>query len=226
MSIRSFVLRQGRMTQGQERAFDQYWQTFGLEVVEGLQVSSEAVFGNARPLVLEIGFGNGESFIEMACAEPEKNFIGLEVHRPGVGHALLQAVAKECGNVRFICHDAVAVLQSYVPNGALSRVQIYFPDPWPKLRHHKRRLIQPAFVQLLYQRLAVAGELHLATDWEPYALWMREVMQEAGDKWQNLGEADGFALRPSFRPKTKFELRGERKGHGVWDLRYAKQVAL
>ncbi len=223
MTIRSFVLRQGRMTDGQERAFVKYWPVFGVEKTDNLTLSSQVLFGDRRPLILEIGFGNGESLIDMACAEPDKGFVGIEVHRPGVGHAMLKAVEQDCRNVRFICHDAVEILRDHIPVNALTRVQIYFPDPWPKLRHHKRRLIQTPFTHLVYRVLIGNGELHLATDWEPYAQWMLAVMRDNADKWRNLGEDDGFASRPDWRPKTKFEVRGEKKGHGVWDLRYAKR---
>ena len=221
MTIRSFVLRQGRITSGQERALAEHWPRYGLEVDENLRVDAASLFGDARELILEIGFGNGESFVQMAEAAPQQGFVGIEVHRPGVGHALVLVAAAGIDNLRVIRHDAVAIIHDHVPDGALSRVQIYFPDPWPKARHHKRRIVQRAFTDLIWRKLRTGGEIHCATDWENYAEWMRDVF--AGDpKWQNLGSADGFAPRPDWRPQTKFERRGERLGHGVWDLRYRK----
>ena len=224
MTIRSFVLRQGRITSGQERALAEHWPRYGLEVDENLRVDAASLFGDARELILEIGFGNGESFVQMAEDAPQQGFVGIEVHRPGVGHALVLAAAAGIDNLRVIRHDAVAIIRDHVPDGALSRVQIYFPDPWPKARHHKRRIVQRAFTDLIWRKLRAGGEIHCATDWENYAEWMRDVF--AGDpKWQNLGGADGFAPRPDWRPQTKFEQRGERLGHGVWDLRYRKTEA-
>ena len=224
MTIRSFVLRQGRITSGQERALAEHWPRYGLEVDENLRVDAASLFGDARELILEIGFGNGESFVQMAEDAPQQGFVGIEVHRPGVGHALVLAAAAGIDNLRVIRHDAVAIIRDHVPDGALSRVQIYFPDPWPKARHHKRRIVQRAFTDLIWRKLRAGGEIHCATDWEDYAEWMRDVF--AGDpKWQNLGGADGFAPRPDWRPQTKFERRGERLGHGVWDLRYRKTEA-
>ena len=221
MTIRSFVLRQGRITSGQERALAEHWPRYGLEVDENLRVDAASLFGDARELILEIGFGNGESFVQMAEDAPQQGFVGIEVHRPGVGHALVLAAAAGIDNLRVIRHDAVAIIRDHVPDGALSRVQIYFPDPWPKARHHKRRIVQRAFTDLIWRKLRAGGEIHCATDWAEYAEWMRDVFA-SDDKWQNLGGADGYALRPDWRPQTKFERRGERLGHGVWDLRYRK----
>ena len=224
MTIRSFVLRQGRITSGQERALAEHWPRYGLDVDENLRVDAASLFGDARELILEIGFGNGESFVQMAEAAPQQGFVGIEVHRPGVGHALVLAAAAGIDNLRVIRHDAVAIIRDHVPDGALNRVQIYFPDPWPKARHHKRRIVQRAFTDLIWRKLRAGGEIHCATDWENYAEWMRDVF--AGDsKWQNFGGVDGFAPRPDWRPQTKFERRGERLGHGVWDLRYCKTEA-
>ena len=221
MTIRSFVLRQGRITAGQERAFAEHWSRYGLDVSDALRVDAAALFGDARDLNLEIGFGNGESLVQMAQAAPEAGYIGIEVHRPGVGHALLAAAAADLNNLRLIRHDAVAILRDHVADGALARVQIYFPDPWPKARHHKRRIVQKPFTDLIWRKLRAGGEIHCATDWAEYAEWMRDVFA-SDDKWQNLGGADGYAPRPDWRPQTKFERRGERLGHGVWDLRYRK----
>ena len=220
-AIRSYVLRQGRITAGQERAFADHWPRYGLEVDGALRLDAAALFGDARDLNLEIGFGNGDSLVQMAAAAPEAGYIGIEVHRPGVGHALLAAVAAGLDNLRLIRHDAVAILRDHVADGTLARVQIYFPDPWPKARHHKRRIVQQPFTDLIWRKLRAGGEIHCATDWAAYAEWMRDIF--AGDpKWHNLGNADGYAPRPEWRPQTKFERRGERLGHSVWDLRYRK----
>ena len=220
-AIRSYVLRQGRITAGQERAFADHWPRYGLEVDDALRLDAPAFFGDNRDLILEIGFGNGDSLVQMAAAAPEAGYIGIEVHRPGVGHAMLAAAAANLDNLRLIRHDAVAILRDHVADGTLARVQIYFPDPWPKARHHKRRIVQQPFTDLIWRKLRAGGEIHCATDWAAYAEWMRDVF--AGDpKWHNLGNADGYAPRPEWRPQTKFERRGERLGHGVWDLRYRK----
>lgn len=221
MTIRSFVLRQGRITAGQERAFAEYWPRYGLDASDALRLDARALFGDDRDLNLEIGFGNGESLVQMAQATPDAGYIGIEVHRPGVGHALLAAAAAGLDNLRLIRHDAVAILRDHVADGTLARVQIYFPDPWPKARHHKRRIVQKPFTDLIWRKLRAGGEIHCATDWAEYAEWMRDVFA-GDDKWQNLGGADGYAPRPDWRPQTKFERRGERLGHGVWDLRYRK----
>ena len=220
-SIRSFVLRQGRITAGQERAFAEHWPRYGLDASDALRLDARALFGDDRELNLEIGFGNGESLVQMAQAAPDAGYIGIEVHRPGVGHALLAAAAADLNNLRLIRHDAVAILRDHVADGTLARVQIYFPDPWPKARHHKRRIVQKTFTDLIWRKLRAGGEIHCATDWAEYAEWMRDVFA-SDDKWQNLGGADGYAPRPDWRPQTKFERRGERLGHGVWDLRYRK----
>ena len=221
MTIRSFVLRQGRITAGQERAFAEHWPRYGLDASDALRLDARALFADDRDLNLEIGFGNGESLVQMAQATPDAGYIGIEVHRPGVGHALLAAAAAGLDNLRLIHHDAVAILRDHVADGTLARVQIYFPDPWPKARHHKRRIVQKSFTDLIWRKLRAGGEIHCATDWAEYAEWMRDVFA-SDDKWQNLGGADGYAPRPDWRPQTKFERRGERLGHGVWDLRYRK----
>ena len=221
MTIRSFVLRQGRITAGQERACAEHWPRYGLDASDALRLDARALFSDDRDLNLEIGFGNGESLVQMAQATPDAGYIGIEVHRPGVGHALLAAAAAGLDNLRLIRHDAVAILRDHVADGTLARVQIYFPDPWPKARHHKRRIVQKPFTDLIWRKLRSGGEIHCATDWAEYAEWMRDVFA-SDDKWQNLGGADGYAPRPDWRPQTKFERRGERLGHGVWDLRYRK----
>ncbi|GAB4345666.1 MAG: tRNA (guanosine(46)-N7)-methyltransferase TrmB [Gammaproteobacteria bacterium] len=220
--IRSFVRREGRMTDAQRTALQRHWQRFGVEPGSG-PLDTADVFGRAAPLHLEIGFGMGDSLLHMALQAPENNYLGIEVYRPGVGHLLRRL--DECGveNVRLICADAVEVLEHNIPPGSLAALYLFFPDPWPKKRHHKRRIVQPGWIELVRARLKPAGILHMATDWEPYAEWMRELMQQA-EGWINLGNADGYASRPAYRPETKFERRGKRLGHGVRDLIYARSA--
>ncbi|WP_221200542.1 tRNA (guanosine(46)-N7)-methyltransferase TrmB [Litorivivens lipolytica] len=206
------------MTKGQELAFEHYWPQAGLQLADGM-ISPETVFGRSAPLVFEIGFGMGQSLLEMAERESDKDFIGVEVHKPGVGRLLMGMGEAELSNVRAYCDDAVEVLEQCIPDGALSRVQVYFPDPWHKKKHHKRRLIQPGFVALLRRKLKAGGVLHLATDWENYAEHMLEVM-EAAPGYRNQAGQGQFSPRPEWRPLTKFEQRGQRLGHGVWDLLY------
>ena len=218
--IRSFVLRPGRMTEGQRRALDDGLPRFGLQREDGL-LDPEQVFGRSAPLVMEIGFGMGQSLVEMAAAQPDTNFIGVEVHRPGVGRLLHAMLEGEVDNIRVYCDDAVAVLENCIGDGMLDGVQVFFPDPWHKKRHHKRRLIQPDFVKLLCRRLAPGGFLHLATDWENYAEQMMEVLSAEPELINAAGPGE-FAPRPDHRPLTKFEQRGQRLGHGVWDLLFKK----
>ncbi len=214
--IRSYVLRAGRMTPGQQRAFDQNWERWGLAHEDG-PLDYDAIFGRPGPRVLEIGFGMGQSLVSMAQAAPATNFIGIEVHRPGVGRLLHSMVDQGVDNIRVYCHDAVEILRDCIPDGSLDTIQIFFPDPWHKKRHHKRRLIQPVFAAHLTTRLKPGGTLHLATDWENYAEQMMEVLS-ATEGLSNASGEGSFAPRPEHRPLTKFELRGERLGHGVWDL--------
>lgn len=218
--IKSFVLRTGRMTDGQRRAYEINLAELGLQRSDGMQ-NFENTFGRVAPVVLEIGFGMGDSLAEMAANAPENDFIGVEVHTPGVGR--LMYLVQEAGlkNVRTYEDDAVEVLAQCIPDGSLSRVQVYFPDPWHKARHHKRRLIQPQFVQALRSKLSVGGVLHLATDWENYAEHMMDVMSEA-EGYSNMAGDREYSPRPDYRPITKFEKRGERLGHGVWDLLFTK----
>jgi tRNA (guanine-N7-)-methyltransferase len=215
--IRSFVLRQGRMTSAQQSGLELLPQK-GLSREQGV-LNCENVFGRNAPIVLEIGFGMGTSLLQMAQAAPEKNFIGIEVHRPGVGKLLHDMADAGIENIRVYCDDAVDVLQQCIADNSLAAVQIFFPDPWHKTRHHKRRLIQPEFVQLLHNKLQLGGKLHIATDWQDYAEHILAVMQ-AAPNFRNCGQ--DFASRPEYRPKTKFEQRGERLGHGVWDIIFEK----
>ena len=218
--IRSFVLRHGRMTAGQRRALDAGWPKCGLERSAG-HLDPCISFGRKGPLVVEIGFGMGQSLVQMAVAEPETNFVGIEVHRPGVGRLLHNMSEQDVSNIRVYCDDAVAVLEECFAAASIDGVQIYFPDPWHKKRHHKRRLIQPVFVELLCERLRPGGFLHLATDWENYAEHMMKVLSAAPGLINRAG-AGQFAGRPSRRPLTKFEQRGQRLGHGVWDLLFER----
>ena len=220
--IRSYVLRIGRMTPGQQRAFDSGWQQWGLEHSDGL-IDTQVTFSRQAPLVLEIGFGMGASLVEMAAAAPERNFIGIEVHRPGVGKLLHTMEESGVDNIRVYCHDAVEILRDCIADESLDTLQIFFPDPWHKKKHNKRRLIQPDFVQSLKAKLKPGGLLHLATDWEHYAHQMMDVLSSAQGFSNCYSEAE-FAPRPEHRPLTKFERRGERLGHGVWDLMFERSA--
>jgi tRNA (guanine-N7-)-methyltransferase len=221
--VRSFVLRQGRLTVAQERAFADLWPRFGVDWAPGTRLDLAAVFGNDRPVVLEIGFGNGDSLAAMAAADPDRNWLGVEVHAPGVGHLLLEAQRLGLTNLRVLRGDAVELLAQGLAPGALTRVQLFFPDPWPKTRHHKRRILSPAFLDLLARALAPGGVFHAATDWEPYAEQMLAVLEAAGAPWGNTHAAGGFAPRPPTRPLTRFEQRGERLGHRVRDLVFVRR---
>lgn len=218
--IRSFVIRQGRMTQSQKNALEKYWDTYGLSLEDG-QINAAEVFGRSKPLVLEIGYGMGSSLVEMAALSPELDFIGVEVHSPGVGSLLHGASERSLTNLRTYMADATDVLRECIAESSLQRIQIYFPDPWPKKKHHKRRLVQPQLLQLLESRLAPGGLLHLATDWQPYAEHMLEVLAPFAG-FANQSTTGGYVSRPEWRPLTKFELRGERLGHQVFDLLYKK----
>lgn len=217
--IRSFVRRQGRITVAQNAALENLWPVFGLDPEQTFD--PKQAFGRDAPLVLEIGFGNGESLAQMAADAAEKDFIGIEVHRPGVGHLLLKVEELGLSNVRVYCADAVEILRDKLPENSLDGVQVFFPDPWHKKRHHKRRLINTDFVALLADRLKPGGILHCATDWEDYAAQMLEVL-EASPKLRNLVGKGSFSERPASRPLTKFETRGQRLGHGVWDLLFER----
>jgi len=208
------------MTPGQQRAFDSGWERWGLDPKKGT-IDNNALFERSAPVVLEIGFGMGQSLVEMAAADPSTNFIGVEVHKPGVGRLLHGIEEHGLDNIRIYCHDAVEILRDCIADESLDTVQIFFPDPWHKKRHNKRRLIQAEFVVKLAPKLKPGGLLHLATDWEHYAQQMLSVLTDSGD-FQNRYGGDQFAPRPEHRPLTKFELRGERLGHGVWDLMFER----
>ena len=221
-TIRSFVLRQGRLTRGQQRAFELSWAEFGLEYREQPLDLGE-VFGNANPVFLEIGFGNGESLADMARRHPERNYIGIEVHAPGVGHLLMKLGEYACRNVRVCRHDAVEVLQQMIPDGALAGVFLFFPDPWHKKRHHKRRIVQTGFLELLARKIRPGGFFHAATDWDNYAGHMLATLQGMPQLFHNTSASGVFVPRPEDRPLTKFEQRGQRLGHGVWDLIFTRR---
>jgi len=220
-AIRSFVLRAGRLTEGQKRALDDLWPVYGIEPGEGL-LNFETLFGNHHPVIMEIGFGNGDATWQMALAHPEENYLGVEVHKPGVGHLLLKLEENGIGNVRIACEDAVELLRRRVARNSLGGVRIYFPDPWPKKRHHKRRIIQSSFIELLAERMRPGGILHIATDWEQYAEHMLEVMHNT-EVFENCSPDNTVCTKPEWRPATKYEKRGERLGHGVFDLVFRRK---
>lgn len=217
-AIRSFVLREGRFTPAQQRAFQLHWTRFGLDYA-GAPRDFDALFGRAAPRVLEIGFGNGEALAWAGANDPARDYLGIEVHRPGVGRLMNALTTAGTGNVRLWNHDAVEVLQHEIPPASLDEVRIWFPDPWPKKRHHKRRLIQPAFAALLATRVKPGGLLHLATDWAEYAEHMRDVLARQ-PAWRLREGASGESRRPAWRIETHFERRGLNLGHAVTDLLY------
>ncbi|HUL47261.1 MAG TPA: tRNA (guanosine(46)-N7)-methyltransferase TrmB [Steroidobacteraceae bacterium] len=220
-SIRSFVTRAGRITPAQQRALEELWSKYGVEYRDE-PLAPAALFGRPAPCTLEIGFGNGENLAALARAHPERDYLGVEVHRPGVGHLLLALEREQLANVRVICHDAVEVLERQIAPASLAEILILFPDPWPKKRHHKRRLVQSSFVALIERALEPGGVLKLATDWQPYALEMLACLN-AVPGLRNLAPDGGFAGRTAERAPTRFELRGRRLGHEVWDLAFSRR---
>jgi tRNA (guanine-N7-)-methyltransferase len=218
--IRSFVLRAGRMTSAQERALKELWPTYGVDLgVDSLDL--EAIFGRHAPRCLEIGFGVGEVIGSLAQDHPHIDYLGIEVHRPGVGRLLLHAQQNTLRNLRVICHDAVEVLRDKIRDESFDEILVFFPDPWHKKRHHKRRLIEPAFLACVAAKLRSGGVLRLATDWQAYAEQMLAVCS-ANPDLKSLSPDGTYVSRPDFRPPTRFERRGARLGHGVWDLAYTK----
>ncbi|CAG1021763.1 tRNA (guanine-N(7)-)-methyltransferase [Patescibacteria group bacterium] len=213
--IRSFVRRQGRITVAQQYALDNHWQHYGLEFSNDYDLNT--VFGHDAPIIMEIGFGNGEALAHIAKAHPENNYIGIEVHRAGVGHLMMLLEQQNIQNVRIYCHDAVEVLEQKIPDGALTGVHLFFPDPWHKKKHHKRRIVSPKFLDLLNKKLKIGGYFHAATDWQAYAESMLAVLSE-NPAFENTSPTSDYCSRPDYRPLTKFEQRGLRLGHGVWDL--------
>jgi tRNA (guanine-N7-)-methyltransferase len=218
--IRSFIRRQGRITEGQKFAVDNFWDKYCL--LPGQPFNAIEVFGRDAPLCVEIGFGNGDCLAKLAVENPDKDYIGIEVHRPGVGHLLLQLEQHGLQNVRFYCHDAIEVLEQVLPDNSLSALHLFFPDPWPKHKHQKRRIVQASFVDLLAKKLQSGGYFHAATDWEHYAKAMLKVLS-ADNRFTNTSPTNGYCERPAYRPLTKFEQRGLRLGHGVWDLIFVRR---
>ena len=212
--IRSYVLRQGRITKAQQAALETLWPQFGVDFTPA-RPDLAALFGNRNPVTLEIGFGNGESLLQQAVAHPDQNYFGIEVHRPGVGHLLHLAGEAGIRNLRVSNHDAIEVLQHQIPDHGLACVQLFFPDPWHKKRHHKRRILQADFISDIHRVLVPGGRFHLATDWQDYAEHMQREM-DAAPGFRFLSDQRGE------RPLTKFEQRGKRLGHGVWDFVYTR----
>ena len=222
-AIRSYVIRAGRITSAQQRALDEHWSRYGVGF-EPRELELSQLFGGVAPCTLEIGFGNGEHLLERSLAHPGRHFLGVEVHRPGIGHLLLAAARAGVTNLRVIAHDAVEVLQQQLSAGSLDEVQLLFPDPWPKKRHHKRRIVQPEFVALVASRLGAGGRVHLATDWEPYA---EDMLRELSgcSLLANCAEDGGFIALDALeaRRPTRFERRGERLGHRVRELQFRRR---
>ena len=222
--IKSFVLRQGKTTQGQHNAMHELMPEFGIEFQNNILVLN-ATFKCTSPKIIEIGFGMGNATWQIARSNPENDYLGIEVHGPGVGSLLMAIRENHITNLRIIRHDAVEVLQHMLADNSIGGFHIYFPDPWHKKKHHKRRIITPVFVELLVRKLAPGGYIHLATDWEHYALWMLDILSKNTDLL-NKSATNDFVSRPDYRPLTKFEQRGINLGHGVWDLICVKRSAL
>ena len=220
--IRSFVRREGRLTRGQRRGLEILWPQYGIEHDVGM-LDLDQIFGRQAPRVLEIGFGNGASLAEQAKQHPEIDFVGIEVHRPGVGNLLQVIEAEGLTNIRVMQEDAVEILKDQIPLASLDKVQLFFPDPWHKKKHHKRRIVQLEFAALLHEKLKQGGVFHMATDWQHYAEHMLEVMT-AAEGFSNTSKTGDYVPRPESRPLTKFEQRGHRLGHGVWDLIYKNKL--
>jgi len=216
--IRSFVKREGRLTEGQQRALTELWPRWGIDF-QPQKTDFQAFFPQPQPLKLEIGFGNGEALCEMAKADPGSNYLGIEVHRPGLGHVLQQIEQQQLTNVRVLSHDAIEVLEQMLPSQSLATVLLFFPDPWHKKRHHKRRIVNALFRQLLARVLQSQGLLHMATDWQDYADWMQAELQ-SDRRFVPLNVEQGLSLEPCSRPSTRFERRGLKRGHSISDLYY------
>jgi len=218
-NIRSFIRRQGRITLAQAQALENYSDKYCLD--PGLDYDFKEIFQRDAPLCIEIGFGNGDSLAQIAAENADKDYIGIEVHRPGVGHLLLQLEQNSISNVRIYCHDAIEVLEQRVADNSLDAVHLFFPDPWPKKKHHKRRIVRASFVDLLVRKLKSGGYFHAATDWENYAAAMLNLLS-ANSVMINNSQTNEYCVRPDYRLLTKFEKRGLRLGHGVWDLIFRK----
>ncbi len=224
-SIRSFTVRGGKLTRAQERALQTLWPVYGLslEALAGERVDFQNLFGRVAPTILEIGFGDGKALFEVAQQNPQQNFIGVEVHRPGIGRLMMHLHRHNVTNVKLFCTDAIDVLHQGISDQSLSKISLFFPDPWPKKKHHKRRIIQPPFIDLVAKKLALDGVFHYATDWQNYA---DEAMSklELSSALVNVAGTGNFSPRPQ-RPETKFEKRGQQLGHAVWDIVMQKRPA-
>ena len=219
-AVRSFVKRAGRLTAAQEKALATQWPVWGVDYSD-MPIDLDTLFGRAAPRVLEIGFGNGDSLVDMARANPAMDYLGVEVHEPGVGHCLIRISETGVCNLRLIMHDAIEVLEHQLGHDSLDRVNLYFPDPWPKKRHHKRRIVNPTFLALVTSRLKAGGRLHIATDWENYATHIDETLANSTDfELDERREHDGS--QPLDRPATRFEARGLKLGHRIWDWRFRR----
>jgi len=217
--IKSFALRVGRMTIGQKQAFDKLAEQYSLDPTQSCDFVD--AFGRTSPVIVEIGFGNGESLAKTALANPDNNYIGIEVHTPGVGNLLAQIERENITNIRVYHHDAIEVLENCIPEYSLAGIHLFFPDPWHKRKHHKRRIVRPSFMPLIAKKIAHKGYFHAATDWEHYAKHMLKVLVDAAH-FNNQNTEQDYSPRPDYRPLTKFEQRGLRLGHGVWDLIFTR----
>lgn len=218
--IMTFMRRSSAYTVSQQKGLDEYGEYYLLDT-EDQGFDQQAVFGRQAPLTVEIGFGMGSSLIQMAEAAPERDFIGIEIHPNGLAQICFEAGERKLSNLRVIDGDALLLLENYFANNSIDTIQLYFADPWPKKKHHKRRFVQSHNMQLIRQKLKVGGIFHAATDWEHYALWMLEII-EASEGYSNVVGQGQFSPRPDYRPLTKFEMRGHDLGHGVWDLLYQR----
>lgn len=219
--IRSYVLREGRLTPGQQRAFDALWPSFGVDF-SGNELDLAGLFSRPAPVTLEVGFGNGESLATMAQSDPKRNFLGIEIHRPGVGHLLMRAEEMGLTNLRVMRADAMEVIARGIPDETIERFLLYFPDPWHKKRHHKRRFMRTETLQHILRILQPSGLIHAATDWQDYAESMLEQLEDPALPLSNRAGSGKYSERPDWRPNTKFERRGQALGHGVWDLIFQK----
>ncbi|CAC9528515.1 tRNA (guanine(46)-N(7))-methyltransferase (EC 2.1.1.33) [uncultured Gammaproteobacteria bacterium] len=219
--IQSFVRRSGRLTLGQKMGLTDFWKDYGVDLPKG-KIDLNALFIKRQEVVLEVGFGNGDSLLEMAISMPDKNFLGIEVYEAGIGRLINEAHKCQLGNLKIIQADAVEVLTEHIENDSLSRFQLFFPDPWHKKKHHKRRLVNCDFLDILSQKIKQNGEIHMATDWEHYAIQMMDNLK-SHPHFKNTQSDPIYSPRPNYRPMTKFERRGERLGHGVWDLIFTNE---
>ncbi len=220
-AIKSFVLRQGRLTVAQQNALENHWRAYGIDFSEQL-LDYSTLFHNDHEVIVEIGFGNGDSLLQQAINQPQYNFIGIEVHGPGVGHLIHHAKTQGVQNIKIIRHDAIDVLTQQIADNSIQQLQLFFPDPWHKKRHHKRRIIKPAFIELIQKKLKTGGSFHMATDWQHYAEHMLEEMDQA-PAFRNTSGTGHYSASKAARCETKFERRGIKLGHGVWDLIYQKR---